>query len=196
MNYFEVLGVPTDASAADIKRAYRKRARETHPDTCEFLIVDGEFDAVRKAYDVLSDPQSRAEYTKFGMLNPEYKKAIEKLQESAVGIVKNIAPGYSIDLIAQLKQNVKAHIKLLYKDKQIVIDKSKQYAYYQRKIKTKSKSCRNVFTEGFSRVQKNIDKQLSLLDSKIKTGDKMLELLDFYEFENLQFFPYYDACSV
>ncbi|MEX2324544.1 MAG: molecular chaperone DnaJ [Nitriliruptoraceae bacterium] len=60
---YEMLGVSKDASADDIKRAYRRKAREYHPDAGG----DEEmFKKVTHAHNVLSDPQTRARYDRFG----------------------------------------------------------------------------------------------------------------------------------
>ncbi|WP_375504124.1 molecular chaperone DnaJ [uncultured Jatrophihabitans sp.] len=62
-DYYKALGVAKDASAADIKKTYRKLAQELHPDKNPGdAAAEGRFKEVSEAYDVLSDPQKRKEY--------------------------------------------------------------------------------------------------------------------------------------
>lgn len=60
---YEVLGVPRDASEDDIKRAYRRLARELHPDRGG---DEESFKELTAAYEVLKNPQARANYDRFG----------------------------------------------------------------------------------------------------------------------------------
>lgn len=60
MNYYEVLGVNKNSSIEDIKRAYRKLAMKHHPDRSGGN--DTHFKRIQEAYDVLSNPQKKAEY--------------------------------------------------------------------------------------------------------------------------------------
>lgn len=65
-DYYEVLGVPRGASAEDLKRAYRKKARETHPDVNADPNAADRFKEINEAYAVLSDDKKRAAYDRFG----------------------------------------------------------------------------------------------------------------------------------
>lgn len=67
-DYYEVLGVDKNASAADIKKAYKKMARKYHPDLNrdDPKTAEEKFKEVNEAYDVLKDPQKKAQYDQFG----------------------------------------------------------------------------------------------------------------------------------
>ena len=65
-DYYEVLGVARDVSAADIKKAYRKLALTFHPDRNKEPDAEEKFKEVSEAYSVLSDEQKRAQYDRFG----------------------------------------------------------------------------------------------------------------------------------
>src|SRR5438552_9182792 len=68
---YEVLGVKKDASEEDIKKAYRKLARQYHPDRNPGdKQAEGRFKEVQEAYDVLSDKAKRSNYDRFGTTNP------------------------------------------------------------------------------------------------------------------------------
>ncbi len=65
---YEVIGVSKDASDAEIKKAFRKKARELHPDVNKAPNAEDQFKELNEAYDVLSDPQKRAQYDRFGTI--------------------------------------------------------------------------------------------------------------------------------
>ncbi len=70
-DYYETLGVPRDAAQDDIKRAFRRLARETHPDANPGdAAAEARFREVAEAYEVLSDPQRRAAYDRGELSDP------------------------------------------------------------------------------------------------------------------------------
>ncbi len=68
-DYYDILGVPKNATQEEIKKAYRKQALEWHPDRHQGPdkeVAEKKFKEINEAYQVLSDPEKRAAYDRFG----------------------------------------------------------------------------------------------------------------------------------
>lgn len=69
-DYYEIMGVGREASADEIKRAYRRLARKFHPDVSKEKDAEAKFKEIGEAYEVLRDPEKRAAYDALGSRKP------------------------------------------------------------------------------------------------------------------------------
>jgi membrane protease YdiL (CAAX protease family) len=86
MNYYEVLGIPRDASLEDIKQAFRKLALEYHPDRNHDEGAEAKFKEVNEAYDVLSNPKRRENYDRYGHVDETFGRGLD------IEVQQNMSP--------------------------------------------------------------------------------------------------------
>ena len=106
-DYYEVLGLGKDASQDEIKKAYRKLARQYHPDVNKAADAEDKFKEVKEAYDVLSDDQKRAHMIDMDMsILIKAWAAAAKTSAAALGIsliCSLAAAAVAIDVIRMLR---------------------------------------------------------------------------------------------
>ena len=104
-DYYEVLGVQKSASEEEIKKAYRKLAREFHPDrNTGDKTAEGKFKEVQEAYDVLSDQTKRSQYDRFGRVGPDGGgggPGGQGFQWGGPGGFQQVDPGEAADIFRQ-----------------------------------------------------------------------------------------------
>jgi len=80
-DFYDALGVPKSASRDEIQRAYRRLARQYHPDVNKEPSAEERFKEISEAYDVLSDPDTRQRYDQFG---PDFRQVPPGVKEFAI----------------------------------------------------------------------------------------------------------------
>jgi len=89
MDYYKILGIDNTASEQEIKKAYRKLARKLHPDlNPDDTHAKKKFQEINEAHEVLSDPEKRKKYDKYGKDWPhaeEFEKAKQQQQYQYAG---------------------------------------------------------------------------------------------------------------
>ncbi len=85
-NYYQILGLPYNASASEVKRAYREKAKTCHPDISRSEEAKREFQLLNQAYSILSDAEKRRKYDllllyRSSVIQEHFRKKQQKRQQ-------------------------------------------------------------------------------------------------------------------
>lgn len=98
IDYYKIMGVSKDIPQKELKKAYLKRAKQFHPDLHpDDPKAKAKFQALTEAYDVLSDPEKRSKYDKYGE-QWQQADAFEHANQAKEGKEENI-----IIMVAEMK---------------------------------------------------------------------------------------------
>lgn len=190
-NPYETLGVPKDASAEDIKKAFKRKAHDTHPDR------DGgdaeAFKEIGSAYALLSDHSRRERYDSHGEqgVRDENAKMLEHLAGLMFSLIDNIPDVHHVDILDVMRQNISQSIVKAYQERTNIersIEKRKTVLKRLSKKKRKKGEAKGQ-SMLFLMLQNDIDKReqgLKNMEEAVERTRKLLKLLDDYNYEVLE----------
>lgn len=191
MDPYKELGVKKKATAAEIKKAYRKKARQTHPDHGGNV---EDFHKVQSSYLILSNPKSREKYDETGEIDEDeaiismhdfifgvFNELLESMYSQTHGVIK-IA--LTVDIIKGLKKIMRDMQSAMQEESNTLENKAKYYKAIANRLSKKSKGP-NLFSEMLMDKHNRAVKQVDHIKTKKAEIDRALVIVDDYIFEPL-----------
>jgi len=186
---YDTLGLSREATDAEIKKAFRKRARETHPDVGGKL---GEFEKVSMANIVLSDPDKRKKYDETGQVDPDQPdNSMSVALNIIIGFFAMTASGFAagtgidpctVDLLDYAKKHFNGQITEFTKQKkniQTTVDTLKRI---EKRLKSK-KNGNPILRVAILNQAQSAQQPLAQLEKQIKEHTDAVDLLNGYSFD-------------
>lgn len=179
MNPYKILRISNDATIQEIKKAYKKRSKETHPDTGG---TEQEFTLVKDAYDILSNPLRRKEYDATGNISgqPNPENYINDISSLFFNILTHNSKAEDIDLVQYMIIDINQIISKLNES----IIKCDEVISFLNKFKnkiTKKEEGENIFEELLTGRVFEINNDKTRLLNDLKKFEKIKELVNQYE---------------
>lgn len=187
-NPYDELAIDRDATAADIKRAYRRRTKSAHPDAGGSSEA---FNRVARAMLVLSDPERRAKYDRTGEID-------EAAPDNAVAVAISIIVGYvaqavteciaqnrdpcTLDLVAGCREHLRKQIAECEQAKRPIVRAEAMLRKIEKRLRAK-KNANPLLKKALLAQASGVREPLAKLDRKIAEQKDALKILDFYEFD-------------
>jgi len=192
-NLYDILGVTQDATPDQIKKAYRQKAMNLHPDKTQGNeVLCDQFKEVKHAYNVLSDSIRRKIYDSEGTddNDPLFIDAIKKITESIIGIIETTEDIENHDLLALLQMNIGNYINSNEQTKADLIIGRRKYEKVSKKF-IKRRGGFNIFTTAIQAKMDWYDKTVIEVDHNIAIAEKMLDITSEYNYQQMLYFVNY-----
>lgn len=184
---YELLGIPEDASPDEVKKAYRKRAAETHPDRGG---DEEEFKEVKAAYMILRDPEKRGRYDDSGDVDgsgrpepTEYDIAMQELSSLFQHLLlKNLQRIEHFDIMRGIRTAIDSGERKVSEDIREVDTKRKYFEKARSRLKHKGKN-HDILDHVIGAQLQALGRAREPLDKQIKAFQIMRDLVDDYEYE-------------
>lgn len=180
---YETLGVPRDAGAADIKGAFRKRAKKAHPDGGGSA---NEFAALNRAYLVLIDPVRRDTYDRTGQADDKpvdnaHVEALVIIKTMMDQIIEQAGERIEADVVAHMRNAMDERVREIGRN----VEASRRKAKRLRRIADKFRK-----KNGENLLRKMVEAKIGGIEHGIESAERMLAsiakakaLLEDYSFE-------------
>lgn len=175
MSHYETLGVKEDATDADLKRAYRQKATEHHPDKGGDA---RDFAEVAQAYETLKDPQRRQLYDATGQ---DRQTPIEQEVQSVLVqfFSEALQSPSDISILGFARSKVKDGARRMNAQRKEMNARRKKLEI--KRIKVTSKGDVNLFHAVIDKEIQNIDATIAQLDHQKEIGELLSKAIDEYE---------------
>lgn len=186
---YETLGVAEDADAKQIRSAYKKKAKQEHPDTGG---TQEKFGRLKKAHDILVDPERRAKYDATG---DEAEVAPDNTAALILGIIsaalaqvlqvcaQNKRSPLQTELIFKIRGRIKQHLTEACQQQGVLRPIMAGDAKLADRFKSE-KEGENIFEQILRGRLETLRTQYEQLEGQIKLGEEALKILEDYTFKN------------
>lgn len=176
MNPYSTLGVQKNADADAIKRAHRKAAKRTHPDSGG---TKEEFQAVNSAYMVLRDPLRRERYDRTGDESDTKDTTVTELIRLFVQVAGNCTE--HDDPVVLTRRNIEGIIATIESNRKDALREAIRLTKTAKRVKVRSGH--NLLATALENQAATMQRQADAMQEAHERGQKMLELLAGYDFE-------------
>lgn len=172
---YQTLNIPRDASAADVRKAYRRKSSKAHPDKGG---SDQAMAEINRAYEVLGDPQRRLQYDQTGETAPRPSIEVEA-RAALLEIFSKLLAHDDINITEQARA-VLANTKALAESQRAEL-RQRRKVLEKRRSKVKTKSGENLVHQLIDQQLVGINRALAQIEHNGLVFVQVMELLASYE---------------